>query len=786
MKVKNKTKVELRNLINRRIYSWIAACSLALPVTSYSVSETAEYSYNTDGELYNAKYLSIGEVSYAPLTSGNIGAITTTVENNDSDKDTLPDSYEQQYGLNPNNAADAAYDLDSDGLSNLQEFEFGTRPDRKDSNGDGYSDRVAYTLADLGGQIKATDRVKVGGSDKDYTHGEAIELDLPPYGTKQPTPVLTIPADLTVASTGPLTPISLGVATANDFRGKAISFFVDNRGPFEPGRHAVIWRAKGTTGQEIHKTQYINVIPQVSVVAPEIVAEGNTLILKAVLNGASVADSVRIPFMLSGSASAGTDYTISAREFILNNGQQQASLSVPIKTDSQTEGPETLKIQLQEPEGAVLAQQSSAIISLVEGNVIHTGNIRINQNNRQVSQISTTDGQVVMTAQVQDPNAAQSYSFDWSDTSSFLSPQEGYLNETFTFSPAGLAAGTYSLAVEVEDDAGNSVELLSALRVINNHSLSNTEDADSDGKTDAEEGLTDTDGDRIPDYLDRYNQSNVLQIDKAHNGRIMQSLPGTRLRLGERALSEEGFADIKERLLSNEQDPEDYNFLSWITDFEITELGYGANTQVVIPQSVEIPQDAVYRKFEQTSGWKNFIEDTENRVESAPGTLNNCPPAGSTEYEPGLTPGHHCVQLTLQDGGPNDADGQANGAIKDPGGVASQYIATPHVEITASTPGNTIRRGGGEQTVMHLVVTSSTPDAMMNSLTVNMTAAASALGDISSVRLYLDSNNDDTPDSNEKISEIGGELSAGDLLLTFEAPLPLSTNSIKLLLVLSI
>ena len=38
----------------------------------------------------------------------------------------------------------------------------------------------------------------------------------------------------------------------------------------------------------------------------------------------------------------------------------------------------------------------------------------------------------------------------------------------------------------------------------------------------------------------------------------------------------------------------------------------------------------------------------------------------------GLTEGDSCLQLTLEDGGPNDADGEVNGVFKDPSGVAEE------------------------------------------------------------------------------------------------------------------
>lgn len=46
----------------------------------------------------------------------------------DSDGDGMPNSWETQYGFNPNNPADANLDPDGDGATNLQEYQAGTHP----------------------------------------------------------------------------------------------------------------------------------------------------------------------------------------------------------------------------------------------------------------------------------------------------------------------------------------------------------------------------------------------------------------------------------------------------------------------------------------------------------------------------------------------------------------------------------------------------------------------------------------------------------------------------------
>ncbi len=59
----------------------------------------------------------------------------------DSDGDGMPDWWELQYILDPDDPADAELDNDGDGLSNLEEYHLGTDPNEPDTDGDGYSDK---------------------------------------------------------------------------------------------------------------------------------------------------------------------------------------------------------------------------------------------------------------------------------------------------------------------------------------------------------------------------------------------------------------------------------------------------------------------------------------------------------------------------------------------------------------------------------------------------------------------------------------------------------------------
>lgn len=90
---------------------------------------------------------------------------------------------------------------------------------------------------------------------------------------------------------------------------------------------------------------------------------------------------------------------------------------------------------------------------------------------------------------------------------------------------------------------------------------------------------------------------------------------------------------------------------------------------VVAKLNAPIPSGAVYRKL-INGHWTNFDISGSDRIGSKPldGITGNCQgPQGI--YRVGLSAGDQCLFLTIYDGGPNDADGIANGTIVDPSGV---------------------------------------------------------------------------------------------------------------------
>jgi hypothetical protein len=143
-------------------------------------------------------------------------------------------------------------------------------------------------------------------------------------------------------------------------------------------------------------------------------------------------------------------------------------------------------------------------------------------------------------------------------------------------------------------------------------------------------------------------------------------------------------------------------------DFEIHGLTQsGQSVLIVIPQHAAIPDNPAYRKYTEISGWQDFVEDAKNSLASAAGETGVnppqagiCPPPGDPAFIPGLIPGHYCIQLMIEDGGPNDSDGRKNGVIADPGGVAVTAVATDPVTNVSTNSGS----GGGSIDLVALIL----------------------------------------------------------------------------------
>jgi hypothetical protein len=305
--------------------------------------------------------------------------------------------------------------------------------------------------------------------------------------------------------------------------------------------------------------------------------------------------------------------------------------------------------------------------------------------------------------------------------------------------------------------------------------LSAFTDSDGDGVSDLDEGIFDSDSDGVPDYLDANNAVNVLLL--ADDGYMLETQTGLGMRLGKKA-----FLAGRGSALTEADIGEDfgYYFPDGVVDFEILGVEPGNSARVVVPLRQSIVAGASYRKYLNGS-WQNFVEDSNNRLFSAPGGKGACPAPGDGNYLAGLNHGDSCIQLLLQDGGPNDADGLANGVIVDPSGLA--LPADVRLEILPVSDMIT-SANSTDNVVLALRITTDTGGIELESLTLQ----AAGSGDdreISKVNLIVDANQNKSVDAGEVSIGFGTfNLDNGSLTLQMTAPYLLPPGPTDMLITL--
>jgi hypothetical protein len=596
----------------------------------------------------------------------------------DTDSDGLPDFYETANGLNPEDASDASGDLDGDGISNLDEYANGSNPTK---------DELA--------------------------------------------PELVIPSDVSVVATGRLTSVELGTSTAVDNKDGELAPIPSKVGPFVSGSHEVVWSVADAAGNVAESIQLVTVLPLVNLPPSVITTEGSTVEINVVMSGVAAQYPVIIPLSVSGTAIA-SDFSLSSESLEIIEGIS-GTVVVTILADAESETLETVVVSLGEPDNAALGSVTDMTIRIVEENVAPQLGLSVEQSGNVGRIVSADAGVITITADVSDLNSADTTSLEW-DTEAWVqsvdvAPDLTLNGNTISFDPSALAAGTFSLSATVTDNGSPvltttktiAIKLLAASVV-----LSDTADSDGDGVLDADEGMDDSDGDGIPDYQDNIVESYLAPVDSA-SGQVMQAAVGTKITLGD-SVFEAGTNSVG---ISEEQLVEivgsadsDFDYPGGLFDFKVSGAAAGESYRLVLPLSSVIPENAVFRKFiDENIGWQEFVINATNSIATALALGGACPEPGSTLFVDGLNAGDTCVELYIEDGGPNDTDGVADGTVTDPSGLAVLYFGAPSSESTITLSVSELKANGSETAT--ITVTAKDSDGR---LLEGMTVSASATG----------------------------------------------------------
>ena len=117
--------------------------TLSVPVNGTAVDVLSAVGYNANDQLTAQTFGNGLSEARAYNNDNRLWKIDLT-DPLDTDLDGMPDAWENLYPglLNPNDPSDADLDPDSDGLTNVQEYNLGTKPNNADSDGDGTLDGV--------------------------------------------------------------------------------------------------------------------------------------------------------------------------------------------------------------------------------------------------------------------------------------------------------------------------------------------------------------------------------------------------------------------------------------------------------------------------------------------------------------------------------------------------------------------------------------------------------------------------------------------------------------------
>ncbi|WP_426369441.1 tandem-95 repeat protein [Pseudocolwellia sp. HL-MZ7] len=491
-------------------------------------------------------------------------------------------------------------------------------------------------------------------------------------------PVISVPEDIFIDANALFTKVDLGEASAVDRFGQPLPVsLVDGLIFYEPGVNTAFWSAMDEEGRVSIASQLVKVRPLVSIDKDQEVLEGHTISVGVHLNGHSPEYPLSIPYTVTGSAD-GSDHTLVDGVLIFESGSNEL-IKFEVLADDVMDPLETITITLSDTINR--GNKFEHNITIREDNVDPDVTLVATQSNEQRVVITQGGENVTISSNIIHPNANNEYLYTWDNIEGVLIDEDSEI-DTFSFNPNNVPLGLYQVTLDIvdlddtefDDKATIFIEVVSTLATLT------SADSDGDGIPDDQEGFSDSDGDGIPDYLDAISECNVLPEQGSFTkGYLVEGDPGVCLHIGTYAFtSNTGGAQVSDE---TDSDNTDENTEVLEDDLEATNVGgifnfiayglpdEGQSYKIVMPQRRPVPENAVYRKYFEDTGWFNFVETGNNFVRSTAGEPGYCPPPGGNVWEAGLIEGYWCVEIEIVDGGPNDADGLVNGTIIDPGGV---------------------------------------------------------------------------------------------------------------------
>jgi len=496
-------------------------------------------------------------------------------------------------------------------------------------------------------------------------------------------PVVSLPSnlcgDLSVNANALYTKVDLGEATALDRFGNALPVsLIDGRLLYPAGINNARWQATDSYGIKTIKSQTVCVHPLISLDKDQTIKRDDTMQVGVYLNGESPVYPLTINYQVS-SGRAGQMHALTAGQLVIAQGTESV-INLDLLQLALTDSDEIVRVELTSAVNA--GSKSNHLIYLSETQPESLINLEVLQNEQQRFILAKDQGVVTITATYPNVDNYQDYVFQWMYNEQLIDNLSLAANQ-LQFDLTDLATGHAQITVNITDNDNNHSQSVINLAIVEQLAQLTSVDSDGDLISDIDEGYQDSDGDFIPDYLDRIDECNVLQQNQAQfDGYLIEGDAGFCLRRGTSTIG----GSTGGALLTT-QDIDNHTNAQIVTDPDATNVGgifdfiaHGTMTPgslfaIAIPQRKPIPPAAVYRKLLPSGQWRNFDETVDDSLWSTAGEPGYCPPPNTKNeptnpWQPGLIADYWCVQLVIKDGGTNDDDGEFNGHIIDPGGVS--------------------------------------------------------------------------------------------------------------------
>ncbi|QYJ76449.1 Ig-like domain-containing protein [Shewanella sp. FJAT-52076] len=442
------------------------------------------------------------------------------------------------------------------------------------------------------------------------------------------------------------------------------------------GAHELELSATDSSGNTATAMLRLHILPRLKLAKTMTVEAGGSYSVPVQLSGEAPAYPVTMAYSLEVNG-----VTQPAQSASIASGTSgELMVSIPAGLALNTE----LLVRVNSISNAFVADDHLTELLLTEQNLAPTISVQVLQQGVPTRVLAPASGEAQIRLSISDVNVNDSHQINWQVLDLAFSGELSADGLTMSINSDELSQGRYAVDVTVTET--NTPEQLSSKRRIRFNvaalaELSAATDTDGDGIVDSQEGYGDSDNDGIADYLDNDVDGSRLPVNSTTES--MQTSAGVQLSLGNitSALISSGAGLTMTELRSSvaedagaaDSDDAHFSQVTAVLDFTLSgQIQPGQSVAVVfpLPRGAALPVDAVYRKYNTVQGWFNFVEDSRNSLGSAPLLDGECPAVGAASYEAGLVEGYQCVQLLLEDGGPNDADGNANGVIEDPGVIA--------------------------------------------------------------------------------------------------------------------